>query len=244
MPFSISLVRNLVIVVVVLVAVLLQWRIIDMRDAAAETSPYTPRIVPGSARTPMPQGPLSGKSIGLVIGHWSKDGLVDPGALCLNEAGVVELSELQINQDIAQRVTTELEKLGARVWLLEEKDDRLSGLYSDLALSLHADSCIDATGFKAAYAPGAAAQVASNVFVECLRTEYAAHTGLTWHAYSITDDMLHYHMHAKVARNTPAVILEMGFMGGDRRLLTEQQDRVRDGIVDSIRCFLDSDASS
>ena len=236
-----SLVRKFLIVVVVVTAVLLQWRVLDLQDSSTGTSSTRSRPGTASLVTPLPQGPLSGKSIGLVIGHWSREAVLDPGALCLDRDGVAELSELEINQHIAQRVAAELEALGARVWLLEEKDDRLHGLFADLALSLHADSCIEATGFKAAYTPGAAMQVQSHAFVECLRTEYAAHTGLDWHAYSITDDMLHYHMHEKVANSTPAVILEMGFMGGDRQLLTQQPDRVRDGIIASVRCFLTPD---
>ena len=236
-----SLVRNLLIVVVVLAAVLLQWRIIEMRDYSSGSNLGLRNFREAPASTPLPQGPLSGKSIGLVVGHWSKGETLDPGALCLNNAGVAELSELEVNQDIAQRVATELENLGARVWLLEEKDERLRGLYADLALSLHADSCIDATGFKAAYTPGSAMQVESNVFVTCLREEYAASTGQDWHAYSITADMTHYHMHHKVANSTPAVILEMGFLGGDRQLLTKEQQKVSDGIVSSIRCFLTPD---
>ncbi len=239
-----SLVRKFLVVVVVLAAVLLQWRVLDLRDGTAGNLSTNDLARTAPQPTQGPQGPLAGKSIGLVVGHWTTADLTDPGALCLDANGAVALTELEVNQAVARQVAAALEDLGARIWLLEERDERLHGLYADLALSLHADSCIDATGFKAAYTPGAAAQVQSAAFVECLRTEYTTHTGLDWHAYSITDDMLYYHMHNKVDRSTPAVILELGFLGGDRQLLTRQQDRVSEGIVASIRCFLAPDEQS
>jgi hypothetical protein len=52
--------------------------------------------------------------------------------------------------------------------------------------------------------------------------------------------MLDYHAFNRIDPQTPALILEMGFLGGDQELLTAQQDRVADGIVASLRCFLDA----
>jgi N-acetylmuramoyl-L-alanine amidase len=73
-----------------------------------------------------------------------------------------------------------------------------------------------------------------------LVTEYGQATGLDFHQYSITFDMTEYHAFYEIAPDTPGAIIEMGFLGADRRLLTQRQDRVAKGIVNGIECFLDS----
>ena len=55
--------------------------------------------------------------------------------------------------------------------------------------------------------------------------------------------MTQYHAFRRVAPDTPAAILEMGFLGGDRQLLTEQADTVARGIADSLLCFLQDNPS-
>lgn len=231
---GVSLARRILVVVVVLVAVVMQWRLIDSQNQGAAELPAPP----AANATPLPQGPLSGRNIGLLVGHWSADGpIVDPGAICENASGQVTLTELDVTVATGRQVVAQLEELGARVWTLEERDERLRGLTADLALSLHADSCMEATGYKAAYMPGSDAAVEADAFVACLRLHYEEATGLPWHAYSITPDMTQYHMHEKVHYSTPSVILEMGFLGGDRDLLTNGQADVVRGIVESVRCF-------
>jgi hypothetical protein len=54
--------------------------------------------------------------------------------------------------------------------------------------------------------------------------------------------MTEYHAFRKVAPTTPAAILELGFMGGDQRLLTENADVAALGVAESIRCFLKDEA--
>ncbi|MCY3661044.1 MAG: hypothetical protein OXG36_18730 [Caldilineaceae bacterium] len=234
--------RGLMMAIAIAVAVgaaLVQFRVIEMgRESGSDRS----QEFLDSARarqTPAVQGPLSGFSVGILVGHnrSATAEVQDVGAVCESN-GQVTHTELQANQGVADIVIPRLEELGARVTRLYESDDRLNSLSVNLALSLHADSCIDATGYKAASLPASLTLEKEQVFITCLRHWYEHHTGLPWHAYSITDDMTHYHMHAKVAGNTPSVILEMGFMGGDQELLYEHPEVIADGIVDSIRCFL------
>ena len=233
--------RGLMIAIAIAVALgaaLVQFRVIEMGREADSDRWQASQDSTRARRTPTVQGPLSGSSVAILVGHWSKeDAVQDIGAVC-EENGVATHTELQANQRVADIVIPRLEGLGARVTRLYELDERLNGLSVNLALSLHADSCIDATGYKAANLPTSLTREAEQDFIACLRNWYEHHTGLPWHAYSITEDMIRYHMHAKVAGRTPSVILEMGFMGGDQELLFDRPEIVADGIVDSIRCFL------
>jgi N-acetylmuramoyl-L-alanine amidase len=77
--------------------------------------------------------------------------------------------------------------------------------------------------------------------VACLIEEYHSATGLQFHRNSITYDMTEYHAFYEIAAETPAAIIETGFMNADRNLLTRKQDLVAQGIADGIQCFLDSE---
>ena len=87
------------------------------------------------------------KQVGLISGHAG----FDSGAVCTGADGEVTVTEAKINAGITGIVAKRLQRAGADVTILEEYDPRLAGLRMDVLLSLHADSCIDATGFKAAY---------------------------------------------------------------------------------------------
>ena len=50
--------------------------------------------------------------------------------------------------------------------------------------------------------------------------------------------MTQYYAFNQIDPTTPAVILELGFIGGDRQVLTTQQPRLAWGISESILCFL------
>ena len=225
-------------IAVALGAALIQFRVIEMGRNSGPDPSQEVADGPRAGNTPVAEGPLSGFSVAILVGHRTHpDDYQDVGAVC-EQDGQATHTELEANQGVADIVIPRLEALGARVTSLYERDDRLKELSVNLALSLHADSCIDATGYKAASLPTSLTLEAEQEFIACLRHWYEHHTGLPWHAYSITDDMTHYHMHAKVAGHTPSVILEMGFMGGDQEILFERPDRIADGIVDTIRCFL------
>ncbi len=80
----------------------------------------------------------------------------------------------------------------------------------------------------------------SALLVECLSRAYAAATGLRFHENTVTPAMTHYHAFYEVDSRTPIAIVELGFMGGDRALLTAQQERVAQGVAEGIIAFFNA----
>ncbi len=186
-------------------------------------------ITPTAEREREPEREL----VAVISGHAG----FDSGAIC-GDSNSPTLVEAEVVARIAELVQSELEEAGLAVLLLEEYDERLDRLEADLLLSLHADSCIAASGFKAAYPLNSAIPTTDKRLVECINTEYAAQTGLPLHFHSITHDMTYYHAFRKVLPTTPTAILELGFLGGDGRLLSEEPELAVAGIRESIFCFL------
>ena len=168
--------------------------------------------------------------VGIVAGHWQ----FDSGAVCADG-----LQEVDLNLTIARQVAGRLRRHGYQVDLLAEFDPALGGYTADVLLSLHCDSCtVPASGCKVARAAGSAIPEQEDRLVECLYREYERATSLPSHGTSITPDMLYYHAFYKVAPSTPAAIIEMGFMSGDRELLHRHPERAAQGIVEGLLCFL------
>ena len=191
-------------------------------------------LLPGSVEisvfiTPTPER----DTVALISGHSG----FDSGAIC-GASNAPTLQEVEVVARIVDLVRERLTDAGLEVLLLEEYDPRLTNLDTELLLSLHADSCIDASGYKATYAVNSAIPATELRVIDCIHDNYAAQAGLTFHAHSITSDMTRYHAFSKVLPTTPAAILEMGFLGGDRYLLVEEPERVAAGIHESILCFL------
>jgi N-acetylmuramoyl-L-alanine amidase len=175
------------------------------------------------------------KQVALVSGHAG----YDSGAVCLGPDGGVLLTEAQVNADVAELAAELLRKAGADVVVLEEYDPRLEGLYADVLLSIHADSCIDASGYKAASYTRSRVPQADRRLLDCIDQRYAAVTGLPLHPNTVTHNMAEYHAFRRIARDTPAAILELGFLGGDQALLTTEAPRVARGVADGLLCFLE-----
>jgi N-acetylmuramoyl-L-alanine amidase len=196
--------------------------------SAIEENPPTPTPRPTIAR---PAGPY----VGIVAGHWGNDS----GAVCPDGT-----TEQQTNLEIAKRVTERLRARGVWVDLLQEFDSRLTGFQGDVLISLHADSCdpIDAdppaTGFKVARAQASAIPTVTDKLVDCLRSEYEKSTGMRYHENSITRDMTSYHSFREIAPNTPAAIIETGFLRLDYDMIVKQPERPAEGIANGILCFL------
>jgi len=190
--------------------------------------PTATPLPPEPAATPTPHVPR----VGIIAGHYGSDS----GALC--EDG---LQEVDINLDVAKQVVTLLAMRGWEVQLLEEFDARLEGYKADALLSLHADSCAfpGKSGFKIARAESSYIPGSEDRLVDCLRHSYGEVTGLPFDAYTITYDMTRYHALYEIDPTTPAAIIEAGFMLDDRVLLTEQSDRVAQGIADGLICFVE-----
>jgi N-acetylmuramoyl-L-alanine amidase len=134
--------------------------------------------------------------------------------------------------------------MGYNAELLGEYDTRLEGYRAQVVVSIHADSCLypEASGFKVARVANSSVPELEDQLVECLTNEYRSRTGLSFHGGSITSDMTHYHLFYDVAPETPAAIIEVGFMLADREILLNRQDLVAQGIIDGILCFLEQEA--
>lgn len=182
--------------------------------------------------------------IGIVAGHSGKPQdetfNEDPGAVCGDG-----LTEMSINTGVARAVAAALQRDNYEVELLEEFDPRLHNYRADALVSIHTNDCSNygaaGTGYNAASAASrGTTRGADERLLDCLIHQYGATTGLARH-YGITNDMTFYHSFAEVSDDTPTVIIEMGFMLNDRRILTEQQDLLAQGIANGVRCFLRPD---
>ncbi len=170
--------------------------------------------------------------IGIVAGHWGNDS----GAVCPDG-----IKEADINLDVATRVKESLVGEGYDVDLLKEFDPRLSDYQAMLLVSIHADSCEyinpQATGFKVSAAMSTVYPEKAARLTACLRTRYAADTGLPFHPGSVTPDMTSYHAFDEISSDTTAAIIETGFLNLDHQVLTQHPDMVARGITDGILCY-------
>ena len=175
--------------------------------------------------------------IGIVAGHYGSD----PGAVCPDG-----ITEVELNLAIATLVQKDLTDRGYQVDLLEEFDDRLWGYQGAVVISIHLDSCQyindQATGYKVAAALSAQNPERSQRLTRCLSERYGEITGLPYHAGSVTDDMTYYHAFNEIDPNTVAAIIEAGFMNMDYRFVTEEADKVAEGIVAGILCYLNEES--
>jgi N-acetylmuramoyl-L-alanine amidase len=173
--------------------------------------------------------------IGIVSGHWGNGG--DPGAVCPDGT-----SEHDVNLKIASLVRQKLDALGYQVDLLQEFDPRLDGYQAAMLLSIHADTCdyIDeyATGFKVAASSYSQDRNLADRLTACLDDRYASATGLAYHSGSVTTNMTDYHAFRAIDPATTAAIIETGFLNLDRTILIDHPDRVADGIVSGVLCFV------
>ncbi len=186
--------------------------------------------VPGATPTARP------RRVGIIAGHWGNDS----GAVCPDG-----LREVDLNLDFATRVQQNLEAMGIPTDLLREKDPKLSGYVGTVLVSIHNDSCDyysdSLTGFKVAgndYYNGNATRL-----VACMNNRYARDTGLPRHGTTITSHMTDYHVFdpenpTGINPDTPAAIIETGFMNLDRQFLTTHPDLVAKGVTDGILCFI------
>jgi N-acetylmuramoyl-L-alanine amidase len=203
--------------------------------AIKETSP-SPAALPTATLRPK-------QRIGIVAGHSGND----PGAVCPTELGGIR--EVDINLTIANLVRENLINNGYDVDLLAEFDPRLTGYRALALVSIHADSCEyvneQATGYKIAAAMSTFYPEQAERLTNCIRNRYAEISGMPFHAGSVTNDMTNYHAFSEIHNETPAAIIEVGFMNLDRKILTEQPEKLAQGITSGILCYvLNEDISS
>ena len=192
--------------------------------------------------------PLTGRHIGLQIGHFAAAELPAELADLRPNGGAVdgEFKELDVNYAVTVRAATLLRTAGATVDVLPATVPH--GYHADAFVAIHADQDPrgHARGFKITGSPFAAA--ASGPLASALGAEYQALSGLPVDARptAVTPAMRLYYafnfrkfQHA-VAPSTPAAIIEMGFISdpADRNLLFNQPDRAAAAIAAGVDGFL------
>jgi N-acetylmuramoyl-L-alanine amidase len=152
------------------------------------------------------------------------------------------LTEFEVNQGVATKVMENLIDAGFDVELLKEFDPRLVGFKALALVSIHADSCnyINdlATGYKLAATVNNPRPEKTARLLACIRDRYAEATGMEYHANSVTNDMSSYHAFNEIHSDTPAVIIEVGFMNLDYQILSQGQDQIAAGISDGLMCYV------
>jgi N-acetylmuramoyl-L-alanine amidase len=179
--------------------------------------------------------------VALISGHAGHGSGAVCTAVCTATEGNMLITEAEINAQIADQVRQRLERQSIPAIVLDKFDSRLDGLRATILLSLHADSCINRSGYKAAHRLNSRLPDAEGRLVDCIDEHYAAITGLAPDPDTVTPNMTDYHAYRKINRMTPAAVLEMGFLGTDQTLITQRGDLVAEAIVESIRCFLAED---
>ncbi len=179
---------------------------------------------------PADRAALAGRRIGVISGHQG----FDSGAICPDGR-----AEVDAVKRIVQNVERRLRRAGAQVDVLAEYDGRINGYDGAVLVSIHADSCIERSGFKATRWADSPIPAVEDRLVRCLSERYAAATGLPFDADTITEDMTRYHAFRKLAVETPAAIIETGYMDGDWDLIGRRPAVAADGIVDGLVCFFE-----
>ena len=209
--------RRIFLIMILMAVAIALWMVQRGTQAGSGTASLPPLL---ESKQPL--------RVGIIAGHRGNDS----GTVCKDG-----LTETEVNQKVAEMVALSLMAEDFRVDVLDEFDPQLDGYKASAIVSIHTDSCsVDMTGFKVASPENGSA--ASKQLEECLWTRYEAETGLPRHPETITTNMTQYHAWHKSAETTPAAIIEIGFLNGDRAYLTKHTDRVAAGIVKGLECFL------
>lgn len=210
------------------------FAVVGIGAIAANTAGVFPAAAPGQARQGVVPSAWN-KQVALISGHAGNDS----GAICEDANGQPTLQEADVNAAVARLAAERLRQAGADVAILNEYDPQLEGLRADVLLSLHSDSCIDESGYKSSRYVDSTIPLVADRLVACVNEQYAAATGLSENVDTITEDMTEYHAFRRIDPQTPAAILELGFLGGDNDLLANQQELPAKGVADGVLCFLD-----
>lgn len=204
----------------------------------------SPTIIP-TIPTPTARPAGAPLRVGLHVGHWRTSELPDELARLRTSTGayVNGLAEVDLNLAIARRVEQLLVNQGVIVDVLPATVP--PSYDADAFVAIHADGVDGASkrGYKLA-TPWRTSQ-ASRELLEALDAAYGRATGLPKDD-TITVNMRGYyafnyrrHVHA-IARTTPAIILEMGFLtsAADRAIMYGKADLVAAGISNGIMRYL------
>lgn len=189
------------------------------------------------------------RRVGIQIGHYQTTDIPKEYGTRLPDqtgASFAGHDEVDVNQDIAERIGKLLTAQGVKVDILPTTVP--PGYVADVFIALHCDSdgVGDISGFKMAH--NSRRGPYEEKLLQTIKTRYAAETGLDYDSDHISRAMVQYYaanwsryQHATSAF-TPSVILEMGFISNraDRNLLVNQPDRIATAIANGILNFLDT----
>jgi hypothetical protein len=201
---------------------------------------------PTTVPTPSPRPAGTPPRVGLQVGHLRSNELPEELARLRTSTGARwgNVTEAELNEQIALLVKPLLEAQGVVVDVLPATVP--PSYDADAFVAIHADGSTGsgARGWKLAN-PWRASK-ASRQLLAAIAGTYGQATGLPEDVGGVTVNMRGYyafnyrrHEHA-IARTTPAIIVEMGFMtnAADRNVLFNQQGRVAQGIADGILAYL------
>ncbi|MDZ4717500.1 MAG: N-acetylmuramoyl-L-alanine amidase [Roseiflexaceae bacterium] len=222
---------------------------------AASQAQKNPTLTPNAEpyRSPIPLPTPTPRPIGVAprvaiqVGHWNSDELPDELARLRTSTGGHSdgYAEVDLNLLIAKRVEKLLTQRGIVVDVLPATVP--PNYDADAFVALHADGSTSrgARGYKVA-TPWRTSRAAQQLS-DAIEQAYGNATGLPL-SDAITFNMRGYyafsfrrHTHA-VARTTPAVILEMGYLtnAADRAFMYGRADTVAAGITNGIMDYLNT----
>jgi hypothetical protein len=186
--------------------------------------------------------------VGLQVGHWRSNELPEELKSLRGNTGAAAggVREVQVNLDVAQRAAGYLRSMGVAVDVLPATVP--PNYRADAFIAIHADGSPStrATGYK--IATHWREWEAGTALVDALRAEYGPASGLSWDGSRITSGMRGYYAFSSgrythaIANDTPGAILEMGYVTNpnDRRLMTQNADRLARGVANGVMRFLRS----
>jgi N-acetylmuramoyl-L-alanine amidase len=241
-----GVIRSFLVVIpsALLMATILSWWT-DPQFLRPEMRHNIQSAIIAEGATPVPPTPFPtpnwARLIGIVSGHSGPGQTVayDPGAVCED---LESLNEHDINMQTAIQVVRKLRERGYVVDLLDEFDPRLVNYQAAALVSIHANTCQDfgevVSGYLVAKAEARPEGGIDTELAECIAKYYGNITRLE-RRFGLTEDMTDYHTFREIDVDTPAAIIELGFMRADRDILNNQPELMADGIVQGIMCFLE-----
>ena len=174
-------------------------------------------------------------TIGILVGHWK----VDSGAVCEN--GIVEAN---VNEAIANQVSVKLSAMGYSVKLLAETDIDLINFRGPTLIAIYCKACDEESGSTSGFSIGTTLKTsdmnAANTLAACMGEIYQKSTNLDFAYQIINSDHRAYPIFEVVNPKTPMIYLEMGSLFYDQAVLIDDSEKVANGIVNGILCYLDT----
>jgi hypothetical protein len=231
-PYSVlSGFQTVLSIAIVMATLLTLWNPRKLLSTPNLTALLRASAVEGRQNTPQPEDTSS--HIGILAGHWQDS----PGNVCADG-----LAEVDVNQAIASRVAQSLTDLGYKVDIFPEFDLALLNYQSAVFIAIYSGSCADnpfpPSGFKISSSLTAANPAETDRLAICLTQQYQKFTGLPFSYEIINPDHPSYHIFRDIHANTPAVMIEVGSLSTDRKMIVGQMGTVSDGIVAGILCDL------